>query len=133
MDFESNFENSAMNHDDKLYIITRRDLSPGYQAAQSCHALRAFAADWPEIDRQWYEISNYLVLLSVEDETTLRELFTRAKEIGIKCSWFKEPDLDNQITAITLEPGDKSSKFCARLPLTLSELCRTPSAKSLMS
>jgi len=28
---------------DKLYIVTRQDLSPGQQAVQSCHAALEFA------------------------------------------------------------------------------------------
>ena len=115
-----------MKEGDKLYVITRRDLSPGRQAAQSCHALRAFVQDWPEIDQEWYETSNYLVLLSVKDEKELRDLFHRAREIGLRGSWFLEPDLNNQITAIALEPGNRTSDFCAHLPLTLSELCTVP-------
>jgi hypothetical protein len=53
---------------DKLYLITRADLIPGSQAVQACHAARQFAADYPEIEREWFERSNYLAFLAVPDE-----------------------------------------------------------------
>ncbi len=104
---------------DKLYVITRADLEPGYQAVQSMHALRQFTAEHPEIDRIWFEQSNYLGLLSVKNEEELNRLIEQAAENGIHHSIFREPDIDNQITAIALSPGPKSKKLCSRLPLAL--------------
>jgi hypothetical protein len=52
----------------KLHLVTRRDLSPGQQAVQAAHALREFIQHHPEVDRDWYERSNTLALLAVEDE-----------------------------------------------------------------
>lgn len=95
-------------------------MSPGYQAVQSTHALRQFTAEHPERDREWFENSNYLGLLSVANEECLHELVTQAELKGIKYSIFREPDIDNQITAVALEPGNKSKKLCARLKLALS-------------
>lgn len=119
---------------DKLYIVTRRDISPGYQLAQSCHALRQFTHEWPEIDRAWFLASNYLVVLSVENEAGLYDLVVRAENLGIKLAKFHEPDLDNQLTAISLEPGSKTSAFCAHLPLALSEVtCEGQGTKSMSS
>ncbi len=104
---------------DKLYVITRADLEPGYQAVQSMHALRQFTAEHPEIDKAWFEQSNYLGLLSVQNEQELMQLLERAAEQGISASAFREPDIDNQMTAIALSPGPKSKKLCSRLPLAL--------------
>lgn len=100
-------------------MITRSDLSPGYQAVQSMHALRQFTAEHPEIDKHWFERSNYLGLLSVSNEEELNSLIQRAQLNDIKFSVFKEPDIDDQITAIALEPGAKSKKLCSKLPLAL--------------
>lgn len=94
-------------------------MEPGYQAVQSMHALRQFTAEHPEIDRIWFEQSNYLGLLSVKDEEELTRLIKQAAEHGIHHSIFREPDIDNQITAIALSPGPKSKKLCSRLPLAL--------------
>ena len=35
---------------EKLYIIVRRDLAPGAQCAQSCHAMHAFVNEHPALD-----------------------------------------------------------------------------------
>jgi peptidyl-tRNA hydrolase len=96
-------------------------LAKGYQAVQSCHALREFASKHPDIDREWYSKSNYLGLLSVKDEYDLKDMILKASHCGIKYAVFREPDIGNQITAIALEPGSKAKKLCARLPLALRE------------
>jgi Peptidyl-tRNA hydrolase PTH2 len=100
-------------------VITRQDLEPGYQAVQSMHALRQFTAEHPEIDKLWFEQSNYLGLLSVMNEQELHTLIEQATAHDIRCSVFREPDIDNQITAIALAPGQKTKKLCSRLPLAL--------------
>lgn len=106
---------------DKLYVITRRDLSNGYQAVQSMHALRQFSAEHPEEDKLWYEVSNYLGLLSVENEQELTTLVEKAQSLDIKFSIFREPDIGDQITAIALEPGSRTKKLCNNLQLALKE------------
>lgn len=93
---------------DKLYIVTRKDISPGYQAVQSCHALRLFTEEHPEVDKLWYENSNYIALLSVDDEQTLYHLVQKANIKGYKVSVYKEPDVNDAITAIALEPASKN-------------------------
>lgn len=102
-----------------MYVITRSDLDPGYQAVQSMHALRQFTAEHPEVDRQWFEQSNYLGLLSVANEIELQDLISMAAQQDIKFSIFREPDIEDQITAIALAPGPKSKKLCSRLQLAL--------------
>lgn len=83
------------------------------------HALRQFTAEHPEIDRLWFERSNYLGLLSVSDEKELMNLVEQATAHEISFSIFREPDIENEITAIALAPGPKSKKLCSRLPLAL--------------
>lgn len=95
-------------------------MSLGYQAVQAAHALRQFVAEHPEKDKEWFENSNYLGLLSVSNEEALQFLITQAIDKEIKFSVFREPDIDNQITAIALEPSAKSKKLCAKLKLALS-------------
>lgn len=86
---------------------------------QSMHALRQFTAEHPEIDKMWFEQSNYLGLLSVADEQELNRLIEQATAHSIRFSIFREPDVENQITAIALEPGQKTKKLCSKLPLAL--------------
>lgn len=112
---------SQIKEGDKLYIITREDISKGYQAVQSIHAAIDFGFNHPEIYQEWFKKSNYLGLLSVANEYELNNLIERAINSGIKFSVFKEPDIGNQITAITFEPGIKSKKLCANLKLALKE------------
>lgn len=107
---------------DKLYLVTRRDIAPGYQAVQSCHALRQFTADHPERDEEWFKNSNYLALLSVEDEVELMRLITEAKDMGLRWSAFREPDVGGQITAIAIEPHPKTAELCKSLSLVLKDL-----------
>lgn len=102
---------------DKLYLVTRRDLAPGYQAVQSCHAMRQFIADHPEVDAEWFTKSNYLVLLSVENEMELMKLLIVAADLGLRWSAFCEPDIDGAITAIAIEPHPKAAELCKSLPL----------------
>jgi len=83
------------------------------------HALRQFTADHPEIDKCWFERSNYLGLLSVKDEEELHGLIERAVSNNIRFSIFKEPDIGDRVTAIALEPGLLSKKLCSNLKLAL--------------
>lgn len=105
---------------EKLYIVTRRDLPPGPQAVQSCHAALQFAMEHPEMTARWFGDSNYLALLSVPNEEALQRLLAKAKKRGLRYSIFQEPDLGNAVTAIALEPGDLSRRVCSNLPLTLA-------------
>lgn len=102
-----------------MYVVTRKDLSPGARLAQSCHALRQFSAEHPELDKDWFETSNYLVCLEAECELELNYFVDVAESKGIRYSVFREPDLDNQLTAVTFEPGDITRRMLSRLPLAM--------------
>ena len=102
-------------------MITRRDLAPGYQAVQACHSAVDFGFYYPEIYSEWHRVSNYLGFLSVENEQELVVLAEQAEARGIAFCIFREPDIGDKITAITLEPGSKSKKLCSRLSLALKE------------
>ena len=106
---------------DKLYLVTRRDIAPGYQAVQSCHAMRQFTAEHPDRDGEWFTNSNYLALLSAADEVELMRLISKAKDAGLRWSAFREPDVGGQITAIAIEPHPRTAKMCEDLPLALKE------------
>lgn len=106
----------------KLIIITRRDLHPGYQAVQSTHAGIGFQHEYPEIAKQWYNQSNYLVQLSVENEERLFLCLEKFKYYGLKTYEFREPDIGNQLTAIAVEPSEKTRKLTSKLPLALKEV-----------
>lgn len=102
-------------------MITRQDIPPGYQGVQSIHAAMQFAFEHPDINKEWYEKSNYLGFLSVPNENELCRLIEKADENNIRYSVFREPDINNQITAIAIEPGSKSKKLCSNLKLALKD------------
>lgn len=116
---------ASIKEGDKLYLVTRSDLSPGQRAVQACHALREFVAKHPEIDAEWYRNSNYIALLEVPDEETLLDLMDHAYYNDVRYVWFNEPDLESefspmgQFTACVFEPNKKAKELCKSLPLAL--------------
>jgi peptidyl-tRNA hydrolase len=106
---------------DRLYVAVRNDLEPGLQAAQGIHAYAQFAHDFPDITREWLVRSNYLVVVSVPDEAALLDLVTAASAAGLRRAAIREPDLDNQATAVAIEPGPLARRLCARLPRALRD------------
>jgi peptidyl-tRNA hydrolase len=89
--------------------------------AQSIHAAMAFYRDFPQITRDWLVRSNYLVVVQVPDEDALLELITRVSAAGLLRSAVREPDLDNEATAVAIQPGLGAQRLCARLPLAQRE------------
>lgn len=80
-----------------------------------------FAISHPREFQSWHSSSNYLACLSVKDEHTLSTLAHKLSAEGIKHTTFREPDLGNQITAITIEPSDMVRRICSSFPLALKE------------
>jgi len=84
---------------------------------QSAHACVQFQHEHPEIAKQWYHHSNYLIFLSVENEKELESLIDKAKSQNIQVSVFREPDINNEITAIAIEPTINSMSITSELKL----------------
>lgn len=101
--------------------MTRRDLRPGAQASQLVHATVQFEKEHFEIQNEWFNKSNHLVLLSTENEESLEKLLLKANIKGIKSSAFHEPDFDNQLTAVAFEPCQDTCKLVSSLPLAFKE------------
>ena len=108
---------TTMKNTDKLHLVTRKDLTDGQQAVQAAHALREFVREHPETDQEWYSTSNHLAFLAAKDESALERLVEKARWEGVPVSIFREPDLDNALTAIAIAPSGK--KLCRRLPVAL--------------
>lgn len=105
----------------KLYVIVRSDLNPiGYQLPQAIHSAVLWCFSFPEQARIWHEESDYLVVLNIDNEEKLIELFKKAKELEIDSVGYREQDLDMQYTAIALGPGRKTKKLCQGLKLAMS-------------
>ena len=103
---------------ERLYIITRADLSPGQQAVQACHAAAEFLTNHVEISSVWRSNSNTLALLAVANESELAGLAEQAHAHGIKHSTFHEPDRGMELTAIALEPNARCMVKRLKLALT---------------
>lgn len=110
---------TARNRVPKLYIVVRADLPPGAQAVQVAHAMREFAAEYPDIEREWHEKSNTLVMLVTASRATLQWLQQVAKQRGIAVTGFQEPDLRNELTAICVGPEGYWLPALKQLPLAL--------------
>lgn len=107
-----------MIHGDKLYVIVRADLSPGAQAVQGMHAMRQFIDDYPEEEKEWFQVSNHVAFLKVDDEAALLKMAERLSRRGMIVSVFREPDLDHSLTA--LATNHRSREYVAHLKLALS-------------
>lgn len=105
----------------KLYILVREDLPFGLQAAQAVHAVCKFARDYPLRYADWFNTSNYIVLLSVRNEDQLLSWADKFWYNKIEYSIFVEPDLDEhpngKFTACAVMPMGNHRKILARLPL----------------
>lgn len=102
-------------------MVVRGDLEAGYQLPQACHALQQFAMEHTDVNKHWYERSNYLAVLSARNEEELLGLIDKASRRGLRFSIFFEPDLKYEITAIALEPGKESKRLCSNLKLALKD------------
>jgi hypothetical protein len=89
------------------------------QLAQAVHAAFHFSHDHPSVVQPWVVQSNYLVIVQVANEDQLLDLITQASERGLIRTAVREPDLNNDATAVAIQPGKEASKLCANLPLAL--------------
>ena len=105
----------------RLIVITRNDLNPGYQIAQSGHAISQFHLDYPDLSKMWN--NNYLISLSVDSERRLKILLNRLLDMGIPVSYFCEPDINDELTSICFLESDKTNKLTSSLRLSLQTVC----------
>lgn len=113
---------SQVNTSDKLYIITRQDLSPGLQAAQAVHAITDLIIEFPEKAHDWRIKSNYVVILSVPNKEGLFELAKKLIKLPVPWTLFREPDINDELTAIAVLPNGYSKELFSNLPLALKEV-----------
>lgn len=92
---------------ERLYLVVRADLPVGLQMAQVTHAHRAFVHEHSTLEEAWYRSSNTVAVLAARDEQHLLTLRERALRAGIPCAAFREPDLDDAMTALALAPAAK--------------------------
>lgn len=110
-----------MQTNQKLYVVTRRDLSPGAQAVQGMHALVEFKFEYPEHASAWHAESNTLGFLSVPDEKALNELCGLLFSLDIRHTMFREPDMGYALTALAIEATDQAMESVRPLKVALRE------------
>jgi len=102
----------------KVFLVSRADLSDAQQGVQAMHALTEFIFEHPKIAGPWRQESNTLAWLVVPDEAALGVLLKKAVRRDIPASSFREPDMNNEMTAIALGPSARS--LVSGLPLTFA-------------
>jgi hypothetical protein len=78
-----------------------------------------FGIQYPREYQLWHSTSNYLTCLSVKDEQSLQALAHKLTAQDVKHITFRESDLEDQITAIAIEPSDAARRLCSSFPLAL--------------
>lgn len=94
----------------------------GQMAIQASHAAIDFQHQYPDIASRWNKESNYLIFLSVPNLSILQEYITLFQKNNLKYTTFIEPDLNDTLTAICVEPCDLSRRLCSSLPLMFKKL-----------
>jgi hypothetical protein len=93
------------------------------QTAQAVHAAFSFSLTHPFMTEAWYRESNFVVVLAVPDEPSLKHHFTRMPDSVPKCIVL-EPDLNDAVTAFAALGAEAGQKL-ANLPLAGKELVMT--------
>lgn len=100
------------------YVIVRSDLSISQQAVQACHASYESGA----LLEQEESIGNYLILVTAPSEAALLKTYQKLEDRDIKSVLFREPDLNNEATALCTEPvGQRARKFFSQFKLWKGE------------
>lgn len=102
-----------------LITIVRSDIDPGYQVAQSVHAIADFAEQHYQDFLHWKKESNTVVCLSVKNQLELQKYYERFRT-RTPCVLFYEPDID-EYTSISFIANPQLQKRVSNLPLTLKK------------
>ena len=89
--------------------------------AQSAHAMSQFAVEHPTQFKDWYENSQYIACLSIEDEKSILKLSEKLRDKGIAVSVFSEPDYNHKATSIAIEACDQARRLTSNLRLAQKE------------
>ena len=82
----------------KLYVLVRRDLPRNYQAVQAGHAVAEYLLHVPNLS--WG--NGTLIYLGVKNENELVSWGEKLTNKGMRWFGFKEPDIGNELTAISV-------------------------------
>lgn len=99
-----------------MVVITRADLSQGYQAQQSTHSIADFAYEFPDSFKEWKTSSNSIICLQVKSEHELLKLYNKLSTFTDVVKFY-EPDLNDELTSICLYANKDVRKKLSSLPL----------------
>ena len=99
-----------------MVIVTRADISKGYQVVQSTHAIADFAHEFPDLFKQWKSESNSIIVLEVQNEEKLKKLFIELKRMKANTVLFYEPDI-SATTSLCVYGTPEIRKKLSNLPL----------------
>lgn len=91
-------------------MITRSDIPAAYAGVQAGHAVAQYIID--NGVGNWE--NEYLIYLKVKDELELTKLLTKLN-FKMDVTEFREPDLENELTAIACVTSNKN--MFSKLPL----------------
>jgi hypothetical protein len=94
----------------KLYVIVRKDLTHSQRAVQAGHALAEYLLHSPYF--RWK--NETLIYLGIKGLRQLENLKRKLELHGINYVEFREPDLNNEVTAIA---SDEDSKIFRKMNL----------------
>jgi hypothetical protein len=80
-----------------------------------------FAVEYPVEFKNWYENSQYVACLSIEDEESLLKLADKIRDRGIAVSVFREPAYNHKATSIAIEACDQARRLTSNLRLAQKE------------
>ena len=83
----------------RLYVLINKDLSPVYGCVQGGHAVAQWLLDHP--GQTWN--NSYLIYLKCNLFSMRKRLIKLQRDF----SEFREPDLNNELTAIAIEDNGK--------------------------
>lgn len=86
----------------KLYVLIRKDLTTSQQAVQAGHAVAEYLLKTK--NNKW--TNGTLIYLGVPNGKKLKSWCDKLNFLDISYVCFKEPDLNNEITALAVIPED---------------------------
>lgn len=84
----------------KMYVIVRSDLGNSYKMVQGTHALAKYSLEHESLFKEWN--NNFLIFLEVKNIFKLFNIMNKLNYLNIAYSYFEEPDLNNEITSLSI-------------------------------
>jgi hypothetical protein len=97
----------------RMYVICRRDLGSPYALVQGAHAVAQYLLACQQFKSKVEWTNGTMIMLAVKDEKDLRKWLIKLDKTDVFYTYFMEPDLNNQATAmaVILEDGSIFKKL----------------------